>query len=74
VLDGAGVYFDPEDANSIADALRELVSSPQLRLRQGRAAEERARLFSWTRCARDTFDFLASVAAGRNTTTLPTSA
>jgi glycosyltransferase involved in cell wall biosynthesis len=74
VLDSAGVYFDPEDANSIADALRELVSSPQLRLRQGRAAEERARLFSWTRCARDTFDFLASVAAGRNTTTLPISA
>jgi glycosyltransferase involved in cell wall biosynthesis len=67
VLDSAGVYFDPEDANSIADALRQLIASPQLRLRHGRAAAERARRFSWTRCACETFAFLAKIAANAPT-------
>jgi glycosyltransferase involved in cell wall biosynthesis len=63
VLGEAGAYFDPEDPASIAAALRELIASPQLRLQRARAALERARQFSWTRCARETFEFLAKVAA-----------
>lgn len=63
VLGAGGVYFDPEDSASIANALRELIASPELRLIRARAAVARAGQFSWVRCARETFDFLAGVAA-----------
>jgi len=63
VLGEAGVYFDPEDAASIAQALRDLLASPGQRLQRARAAAARAQEFSWERCARETFGFLAGVAA-----------
>ncbi len=58
----AAVYFDPEDAGSIAAALREIFSSAALRARIAAGAYERAGAWSWERCARETFDFLAMVA------------
>jgi glycosyltransferase involved in cell wall biosynthesis len=63
VLGEAGCYFDPEDPASIAAALRELIASPELRRQRAHAARERAREFSWTRCADDTFAFLARIAS-----------
>ena len=62
VLGDAGIYFDPEDANSIARALRELIESPDLRAQLARAAFDRAQAFSWKRCADETFGFLARIA------------
>jgi glycosyltransferase involved in cell wall biosynthesis len=64
VLGEAGEYFDPEEPGSIARALRTLLASSQLRRQRAESALERARQFSWTRCARETFTFLARVAAG----------
>jgi len=64
VLGEAGVYFDPEDPTSIAAALRELLSSPEMRARWAQAAYQRARGFSWEQCAQQTFEFLAQVASG----------
>lgn len=63
ILGGAGRYFDPEDPQSIADALVELANSAALRARLAHDALEAARAFSWERCARDTFNFLAQLAA-----------
>lgn len=63
VLGDGGVYFDPEDPVSIAGALRELIASPELRLSYARVAVANARQFSWVRCAHETLDFLAHVAA-----------
>lgn len=63
VLGDAGVYFDPEDSSDIANVLRELIDSPDLRMRLAKAAYERARNFSWQRCANETFDFLAKIHA-----------
>ena len=57
VLGDAGIYFDPEAANSIARALRELIESPDLR-----AQLAQAQAFSWKRCADETFGFLARIA------------
>jgi len=62
VLGDAGIYFDPEDANSIARALRELIESPDLRAQLAQAAFDRAQAFSWKRCADETFGFLARIA------------
>lgn len=64
VLDDAGVYFDPEDARSIAHAIRELISSYDLRVQLAQAAFSRAQSYSWKKCASDTFEFFARIARG----------
>lgn len=64
VLGDAGVYFDPEDPQSIAAAVRQYIESPSLMVEKSRAAFERSKQFSWERCARETFSFLAECARG----------
>ena len=61
VLGKAGVYFDPEQPNDIARALRELIASSQLRTELAQASSQYARQFSWQRCAKETFEFLVAV-------------
>lgn len=61
VLGDAGVYFDPEQPEEIACALRELIESPQLRTDLAQASYQRAQQFSWQRCADETFGFLVEV-------------
>jgi glycosyltransferase involved in cell wall biosynthesis len=62
VLGDAGVYFDPENPAGIAAAVRELAMSAELRSEKAAAASAAALQFSWSRCAGDTFEFLATVA------------
>ena len=62
VLGEAGVYFDPERPVAIADALRRLVLDAPLRAKLAELAHETAQGYSWNRCARDTFQFIAKVA------------
>ncbi|MBI3798868.1 MAG: glycosyltransferase family 4 protein [Deltaproteobacteria bacterium] len=64
ILGGAGVYFDPENPQEIAQALNHLMLSPQERERCAWDGYTRAAQFSWERCARETFSFLAKVAGG----------
>jgi glycosyltransferase involved in cell wall biosynthesis len=65
VLGDGGVYFDPEDSDDIARAIGELISSPALRTRLAAAAYNQVQVYSWHRCAEETFGFLAAVAAAR---------
>jgi glycosyltransferase involved in cell wall biosynthesis len=62
VLGNAGVYFDPEQPGDIARALQFLIEDPVRRENYSRSAYERAQLYSWERCARETFSYLAEVA------------
>jgi glycosyltransferase involved in cell wall biosynthesis len=62
ILGDAGIYFDPERPVEIAEALRKLIKDPVLRAEKAREAYERAKTYSWERCARETFDFIARVA------------
>lgn len=62
VLGDAGVYFDPENVDSIARALRKLIADPDLRAQLAQAAFDRAQVFSWRRCADETFEFMARIA------------
>jgi glycosyltransferase involved in cell wall biosynthesis len=66
VLRDAGVYFNPENSASIAQAVRHLVMAPRLRAEKASAASAIAAKFSWSRCARETFEFLATVASDRS--------
>lgn len=61
ILQGAGIYFDPEDTNSICEQLEKLVRSPELRNLYAQKAFEQAKEFSWQRCADETLTFLAQV-------------
>ncbi len=62
VLGNTGVYFNPEQPKSIANALRELIDSPELRTNLSQASYKRVQQFSWKRCANETFGFLADIA------------
>lgn len=59
---GDAVAYCEPDAASIAAALSGLVADRGLRERLGAAAVERARTFTWERCARSHLDVLARVA------------
>jgi glycosyltransferase involved in cell wall biosynthesis len=63
ILGGGGVYFDPSDSGDIARALHHLSTSPEARESCASVAYERARHYSWERCADDTFSFLRAAIA-----------
>jgi len=63
VLGSGGVYFDPEDAKDIAQALHKMIVSPDLRTKAAQYSFQRAQAYSWRRCANETFGFLARIAA-----------
>ena len=65
VLGQAGVFFNPEQPEDIARALRELIESPKLRRELAQASYARAQQYSWQRCANETFGFLANVVKKR---------
>ncbi|MDQ7030922.1 MAG: glycosyltransferase family 1 protein [Ardenticatenia bacterium] len=52
VVGTAGVMVNPDDEEALADALADLLASPEQRAQLGQAARERARQFSWLRAAR----------------------
>jgi glycosyltransferase involved in cell wall biosynthesis len=61
VLGQTGVFFNPEQSEDIARALRELINSPEIRTELARASYERVQHYSWLRCADETFRFLVEV-------------
>jgi glycosyltransferase involved in cell wall biosynthesis len=65
VLGNSGVYFDPMQAQDIAEAMRTLFNSADLRGVLAAQSKELSRVYSWQRCARETFEFIAAVVAAR---------
>ena len=61
VLGQAGVFFNPEQPEDIARALRELIESQRTRTELARASYGRVQEYSWLRCADETFRFLVGV-------------
>lgn len=59
VLADGGVYFDPEDADSIAEAIEQIVQSPALRLAIAQRAKVLSQQYNWKRCADETWAFVA---------------
>jgi glycosyltransferase involved in cell wall biosynthesis len=62
VLEDAGVFFDPESPDSIAAAVERLILDQPARQRMAEAARQLAASYSWERCARETWSYLADVA------------
>ena len=57
IIGDACVYFDPENVDSIVCAIRSLIESPELRVRKAKEALNKAKRYSWERCAEDTVSF-----------------
>lgn len=62
ILQGGGVYFDPEVISDIADAIRTLVTSPELREEKAKLSFTLVQQYCWQRSAVETLEFLSGVA------------
>ena len=56
------LYFNAEHPAEITEAIRKMIENPALRRRMAWGAYERAKVFTWERCAHETFSFIAQVA------------
>jgi glycosyltransferase involved in cell wall biosynthesis len=63
VLQDGGVYFDPDDADSMADAIRAIISDNALRARIMARAKDLSAAYSWERCGKETWEFLRATLA-----------
>ena len=63
VLGDAGIYFDPQNPNSIASAIEQYLVSPSLRHQKQGMAHQYALQYTWKRCATQTVDFFRVVMA-----------
>ena len=59
VLADGGVYFDPEDAESVANAVEKIIKDPVLRVAVANRAKVLSAQYSWSRCADETFNFIS---------------
>ena len=63
VVGQAGVMLDADDVQGVADALQQIATSDDYRHELSEAGLERAKLFSWDRCAEIVIDTLAAAYA-----------
>ena len=59
VLADGGRYFNPENSESIAVAIEQIIQSPALRFAIAQRAKTLSQQYSWKRCADETFSFIA---------------
>jgi glycosyltransferase involved in cell wall biosynthesis len=57
-LQDGGEYFDPQEPQTIARAIEQLITDPQKRERYSLRAKELAGNYSWQRCASETWRFV----------------
>ena len=61
-LEDGGVYFDPENSNSIKIAIQKLIDDVALRSRVSKRAKEISNKYTWQNCSKNTFKTLMDVA------------
>jgi N-acetyl sugar amidotransferase len=62
VLKDGGAYFDPENLQSIAEAIEKIILDREFRTSIASRAEEYSRSYSWQKCAGQTWRFLRASA------------
>jgi glycosyltransferase involved in cell wall biosynthesis len=58
VLNDAGVFFDPENSESIELAVEKIIKNDSLRLSNAKRAKELALKYSWKTCSDSTWNYL----------------
>ena len=61
ILGEAGIYFDPDVPESIAQSLRQLSSDIELRTNLADMVWKKAKNYSWQDCSHETFAFIAKI-------------
>jgi glycosyltransferase involved in cell wall biosynthesis len=64
VVGDAGIMLDPSDQDGVSQAILDLYRSETLRQKLSHLSLERARLFSWERCVRETVEAYKEALAG----------
>ena len=64
VAGNAGILVDPTDEEAIVDSFYRICKDENLRSDLSKKSIERARLFSWKKCAQETVDFYKKVVEG----------
>lgn len=65
VLEDAGMKFDPEDADSVADAVEQILVDDELRRSIARSAKECSQKYTWQLCADKTWSYISQVFRGQ---------
>lgn len=65
VLKNGGIYFNPENPDTISAALAILIEDSNQRETLAKRARELASEYSWERCAASTFSFLSTIPTGK---------
>lgn len=66
VLEDGGLFFDPEDIQSIVNAIEKMILNKELRLQLKQKSLELSSKYSWKRCSYETFNFLKEVSNNEN--------
>ena len=61
VIGKAGILFNPYDIGDIAEAIRKVLHSDDLRDRMRNDGLQRANMFSWAKCAKETLEIYKSI-------------
>lgn len=70
VLGDAGLYFNPEQPVEIANAIKKLFDNPELRFQLAWAAFKKVQKYSWHRCTKETFSFIADLAVNNKNSSI----
>jgi len=62
IVDNAGLTIDPFNPEEMADALERIYTDDELYRKQRGLSIERAKIFTWERCARETLEVLNALA------------
>ena len=62
ILGDSAVYFDPEKPSEIADVLKRLIDSPNMRIEKASVSYKKSKDYTWERCVQDTFAFFSRIA------------
>ena len=58
IIKDATIFFDPENIDSIAKALYEVITNDELRLKNSEKSYDISMNFSWKKCSNLTFQYI----------------
>ena len=61
VLEDGGVYFDPENTQSIKRSIEKIIIDEELRNKIASKAKKKSEQYSWKRCANETIEYLLKI-------------
>ena len=61
ILRDGGIYFDPENVDSIKDALELMINDTEMRLKLATKSKYYSNDYSWKICSEKTFNYLSEI-------------